>query len=311
MSSSAGTFRLDPELAAISVLIPDFDLRNVEDARRLEEQLADQGRQPVPGVFTEDLRIPRRDGGELALRLYRPHRAEHLPVILYLHGGAFMLGSLSTEDDRCGFYARDAQCLVVAVDYRLAPEHAYPAAFHDAVDALAWIQTQARNLRIDARRIAVGGNSAGGALAAALALESRSAAVPSLVHQLLINPALDHRGSSASMNIFTSTPGWTRDNNALMWQTYLSGTTTIDYRASPALVADASGAPPASIWIAEYDPLRDEGYDYARALMNAGVQVGLIQYPGTIHGFDSYRMTSVGQRALSDQILALRRAFRT
>jgi acetyl esterase len=304
--------RLDPELAAITVLMPVFDLTDPVGARQLEATLVAQGRNPLPGVNVEDLRIPRRDGDEIAIRIYRPQNSGHLPAILYIHGGGFLLGSVATEDDRCEFYARDAECVVVAVDYRLAPEHPFPAAFEDCVDVLVWMHAEARRLRIDPRRFAVGGNSAGGALAASVALESRESGVPSLIHQLLVNPVLDHRSTTPSMHAFTSIPGWTRDYNIVMWETYLSGSShAIDHRASAAVASDVSGAPGASMWIAEYDALRDEGYEYAARLMAAGVSVGVTQYPGTIHGFDSYRMTSVGQRALNDQVAALRRAFRT
>lgn len=301
--------RLDPELAAISVLIPTFDLADVHGSRELEKRLAAQGRQGFTGVATEDRLITRRDGGELRLRLYRPASPGILPAILYVHGGGFVLGDLATEDDRCAFYARDAECVVVSVEYRLAPEHPFPAAYEDCVDALRWLHAEAASLQVDVRRLAVGGNSAGGAIAAAIALASREEDVPPLVHQLLINPVLDCRSQTASMATFTSTPGWNRDQNIVMWEQYL-GTSEADDRAAPALAADVAGAPPMSLWIAEYDPLRDECYEYAARLMAAGVSVGISQYPGTIHGFDGYRMTKLGQRALHDQITALRWAFR-
>jgi acetyl esterase len=301
--------RLDPELAAITVLIPDVDLTEIVSARELETRLMAQGRNPLPGVVTTNTTAPRRDGGDIPVRVYRPQLGGRLPVILYIHGGGFVLGGLGTEDDRCEFYARDAECVVVAVDYRLAPEHPFPAGFDDCLDVLAWISAEASKLRVDPRRLVVGGNSAGGALAAAVALASRAPDVPTLIHQVLINPMLDHRSATASMAAFGSTPGWHRAANELVWGMYL-GDTAPDERAAPILAADVTGAPPASIWIAEYDPLRDEGYDYAARLMAAGVQVGLIQYPGTIHGFDSYRMTKIGQRALHDQVSALRSAFR-
>lgn len=304
--------RLDPELAAISVLIPSFDFTDVEGSRRFEQELVSQGRRSVGGVVTEDVGIRRRDGSELAARIYRPESDQALPAILYIHGGGFVLGGLDTEDDRCAYYARDAHCAVVSIDYRLAPEHPFPAAFHDGVDALWWMHDDADDLRIDARRLSVGGNSAGGALAASLALASCTGEAPHLVHQLLINPVLDCRSETASMHEFTDTPGWNREQNLLMWSLYLPASSALaDYRASASLASDLAGAPPASLWIAEYDPLRDEGYAYAQRLMAAGVPVGLTQYPGTIHGFDGYRMTNVGQRALEDQVRALRWALRT
>jgi acetyl esterase len=302
--------RLDPELAAIAVLLPNFDFSNLDEARRFEELLLAQGRNPVPGILSDDAAIPRRDGGEISVRIYRPPISGSLPAVLYIHGGAFILGGLATEDDRCELYARDAECVVIAVDYRRSPEHPFPAAFHDCLDVLTWMRAHARQLRLDPRRIAIGGNSAGGALAAAIALESRNPEVPSIVHQILINPVLDHRSETPSMQVFTATPAWSRDLNVMMWNWYLGGEDDPDERAVPALAENLEGAPPASVWIAEFDPLRDEAYQYAARLMSAGVPVGLHQYTGTIHGFDGYRMTKVGQRALVDQVTALRQAFR-
>ncbi len=256
--------------------------------------------------------IARRDGSALAVRVYRPELVETLPAILYIHGGGFVLGGLDTEDDRCAYYARDAHCAVVSVDYRLAPEHPYPAAFHDCVDALWWMHDEADALGFDNRRLSIGGNSAGGAIAASVALASRTDEAPPLVHQLLVNPVLDCRSETASMQRFRTTPGWNLAQNQLMWELYLGGSTApVDHRAAAALADDVTGAPPTSIWIAEYDPLRDEGHAYAQKLMAANVPVGMMQYPGTIHGFDGYRMTGLGRRALDDQITALRWAFRT
>lgn len=314
MASTSSSLRLDPELAAISVMIPEFDLwDDLAESRRMENELAQQGRRPLSGVVVEDLDIPRRDGGRLGIRLYRPRLQlpEKLPAILYIHGGAFMLGNVETEDERCEFYARDARCLVVALDYRLAPEHPFPAAFDDCSDALTWLYLESESLGADTRRIAVGGNSAGGALAASVALDSRRFNRPPLVHQLLVNPVLDCRSRTASMNRFTDTPVWTRGHNVLMWERYLgAGGAGADYRASAALAHDVSRLPSASFWIAEFDPLRDENYEYATRLMAADVQVDVTQYAGTIHGFDGYRMTGIGSRALKDQLRVLNRVFR-
>lgn len=307
------SLRLDPELAAISVLIPSFDFSDVEGSRRFEAELVAQGRRTVDGVVTEDVIVSTRDGSTVAVRIYRPDSGEGvLPGLLYVHGGGFVLGGLDTEDDRCSYYARDANCAVVSVDYRLAPEHPFPAAYHDCIDVLWWMHDEADALQIDNRRLSIGGNSAGGALAASVALASRSDEAPPLVHQLLVNPVLDCRSETASMREFTETPGWTLEQNLVMWSLYLEGSTVpIDERASASLADDLAGAPAASLWIAEYDPLRDEGYSYAQRLMAARVPVSVMQYPGTIHGFDGYRMTNVGRRALVDQITALRWALRT
>ncbi|GIH21387.1 esterase [Rugosimonospora africana] len=303
--------RLDPELAAISVMIPEFDLLDdLSEARRLEDELAAQGRNSLEGVAIEDVHLLRRGGGQLRVRSYRPSSIGTLPAILYIHGGAFMLGSVATEDERCEFYARDANCVVFALDYRLAPEHPFPAAFDDCNDVLDWLYREAGSLGIDPRRIAIGGNSAGGALAASTALHARAFDRPPLTHQLLVNPVLDCRSRTPSVTRFTDTPVWTRAHNLLMWERYLGpAASSVDYRASPALADDLTGLPSASFWIAEFDPLRDEDYEYAIRLMGAGVQVDLTQYAGTMHGFDGYRMTGVGRRAMHDQIRVLRRVF--
>lgn len=310
--NTAPARQLDAELAAISVMIPDLDFDDLPTARAMERQLLLQGRTPLEGVEVEDRTIERRDGGRLGVRIYRPSRSRVLPAIVYVHGGAFMLGGLATEDDRCEFYARDVGCAVVALDYRLAPEHPFPAAFHDCLDVLRWVHHEAAALGIDPARVSIGGNSAGGALAAAVALEMRSSSLPPLAHQLLINPVLDCRSRTMSVQNFTDTPGWTRARNLLMWERYLGpAAADVDYRASPALADDLTGLPRTSMWIAEYDPLRDEGYEYAGRLLAAGVPVDVTQYSGTIHGFDGYRMTAIGRQALRDQVRVLKRVFRS
>ena len=304
-------FRLDPELAAITVMIPKLDLQDVVSARQLEERLIDDGREPTPGVDHIDHQVSRPDGTSIAVRIYRPSGlAGALPALLYIHGGAFMLGGLHTEEERCELYAKLGDFVVVQVDYRLAPEHPFPAAYDDCLAVFEWLGSNAGSLGIDPSRLAIGGNSAGGALTASVALAARSAELPDVVLQMLINPALDHRSATASANEFVDSPVFTRGDNLRMWDAYLPDRTgVVDERASPSLTEDLHGAPPAAIWLAEFDPLRDEGYEYAIRLMRAGVAVGLQQYTGTIHGFDGYRMTRVGRRALEDQVQAVRFAF--
>jgi acetyl esterase len=303
-------FRLDPELAAISVMIPSFDLTDPARARAAEVELTPHGREFADGMQIDDIVIDAPAGVRLPLRVYRPSGARRSsPALLYVHGGSFMLGGLHTEDERCQLYAGRASCVVVQVDYRLAPEHRFPAAFDDVMTALSWLVTNAGSLGIDWQRIAIGGNSAGGAIAAAVALECRGPKAARLVLQMLINPALDCRGGTPSAVHFTDSPVFTASDNRLMWQTYLGDDAAPDQRASPSLADDVSGSAPAVFWLAEVDPLRDEGYEYALRLMHAGTPVGIQQYPGTFHGFDSYRMTRLGRRALEDQVLALKGAF--
>lgn len=302
--------KLDPELAAINVMIPHFDLSDLPTARELESQLARQARVRTAGVTARDFTITASGGHSIAVRVYRPAAATvQLPAVFFIHGGGFMLGGLHTEDERCEIYSALADCVLINVDYRLAPEHPFPAAFDDCVDVLQWVGDNALELGIDSRRLAVGGNSAGGALAAALALRSRTEGPP-LSHQFLVNPVLDHRNETRSARTFTDTPVWSRSDNLLMWESYLGENPgPIDYRASPALAEDVEGSPALWMWLAELDPLRDEGLDYIRRMLDAGVQVAFQHYPGTFHGFDSYRVTELGQQAVADHVRALRRAF--
>jgi acetyl esterase len=308
--NSARQPRLDPELAAINVMIPHFDLTDMPRARALELKLAEQSHSPTPGVTSRDFAVTGSAGHTIAVRVYRPIApAPQRPALFYIHGGGFMLGGLHTEDERCEIYSAQGECIVVGIDYRLAPEHPFPAAFEDCVDVLDWIALNATEFGIDPRRIAVGGNSAGGALAAGIALRSRTEG-PALSHQFLISPVLDHRSNSHSALTYTDTPVWSRSDNLYMWRSYLDGATEpIDFRASPSLADDLAGAPPLWIWIADQDPLRDEGLEYVTRLQRAGVQVGYQQYLGTFHGFDGYRMTEIGQRAITDHVWALRQAF--
>jgi acetyl esterase len=303
-------FRLDPELAAISVMIPRFDLTDPGSARAAEIELAANEPEFADGVQIEDVVVDPPTGVRVPLRVYRPSCGRQpSPALLYVHGGSFIFGGLHTEDERCQLYASRANCVVLQVDYRLAPEHRFPAAFDDVMTALSWLVTNADSLGIDRRRIAIGGNSAGGALAASVALECRGSGAPRLVLQMLINPALDCRGGTPSALRFVDSPVFTASDNRLMWQTYLGDDATPDHRASPSLADDVSGSAPAAFWLAEFDPVRDEGYEYALRLMHAGTSVGILQYPGTFHAFDSYRMTRLGRRALEDQVLALKGAF--
>lgn len=251
-------------------------------------------------------------GGPVPVRLYRPHSARAvLPALVFFHGGGWVVGDLDTHDHVCRHLAYAGDCVVLSIDYRLAPEHPFPAPFEDCVAAFHWARAQATGLGIDAQRIAVGGDSAGGNLAAALCLAERDAGHPLPLCQLLIYPAVDFTADNASLKENAS--GYLLTTAAMeMFTDWYLGTreARTDWRASPQLATSHAGLPPAYVQTAEYDPLRDEGARYAETLRAAGVAVEHRQYAGMVHGFA--RMggrVDCGKRALDDAAAWLRQLF--
>ncbi|MEO8938493.1 MAG: alpha/beta hydrolase [Burkholderiaceae bacterium] len=245
--------------------------------------------QPLPQevALVQDLAA---DGphGPVPLRLYRPIGIDPgtmLPVLIYFHGGGWVIGDLDTHDVLCRELANLAGIVVVAVDYRMGPEHRFPTAYDDTLAATAWVARNAASLDVDASRLAVGGDSAGGNLAAAVCLGARDTG-PSIAFQLLIYPATDmrrvHRSHVANGDGYLLT----RDTIAYYHDHYIDDVKhDTDWRASPLLAADHSRLPAALVLTAGYDPLRDEGLDYARALADAGNSVSYVCFERQIHGF--------------------------
>ncbi|MBO8196777.1 alpha/beta hydrolase [Streptomyces smyrnaeus] len=263
-------------------------------------------------VKVRDLYMP-GPGGQLRLRVYRPDTAEILPMILYVHGGAYTYGSPEAEEGRSLRYARDVRAVVVSVDYRLAPEHPFPAGADDAYAALTWIAAHAAELGGDPARIAVAGGSAGGNIAASTVLRARDQAGPRVLFQSLTYPGVDAGLTTASAREFTDTPVLNRGALELAVRYYANDNQTAlaDPYASPIRAADLSGLPPAYVAVAEIDPLRDEGRDYAARLSAAGVTTELVQVPGAVHGFDLlFPQARISERSLTDQVRALREALR-
>ncbi|MFI0263128.1 alpha/beta hydrolase [Streptomyces sp. NPDC017056] len=259
-------------------------------------------------VQVRDLFIP-GPGGRLRLRVYRPDTRHDLPMILYVHGGAFTYGSPEAEEERSLRYARDVSAVVVSVDYRLAPEHPYPAAADDAYAALTWIAANAAQVGGDPERIAVAGGSAGGNIAASTVLRARDLGGPHVVFQSLTYPGVDGGLTSGSAREFTDTPVLNRGAMELAWRYYAEESHSAPY-ASPSRAADLGGLPPAYVAVAEVDPLRDEGRDYAARLSAAGVTTELVQVPGAVHGFDLlFPQARISERSLTDQVRALRDAL--
>jgi acetyl esterase/lipase len=307
---------LDPQLAAVLARLPvqraGFDdmsvIRAMRDTRALLHSL---GRE-LPthqGVTTANRTIPGASAGAaLGLRCYTPAEG-HGGVLLFFHGGGYVIGDLYTEEQRCLLLAADSGCVVVSVDYALAPESPYPGALEDAVAALQWAAGHAGEVGGDATRLAVGGSSAGGGLAAATALWARDHDGPSICFQLLVYPMLDDRIETPSMRGSDDMVMLDRTAMAQAWSHYLGGRPGDAY-AAPARAEDLANLPPAYVLAAEHDPLRDEDVDYARRLSDAGVPSELHVFPGAFHGFDLVGLgTEVGRRAVAEQCAALKRAL--
>lgn len=241
----------------------------------------------VPIGKVEDRTIP-GPAGDIPLRIYTPVAAASgaLPVLVYFHGGGWVIGDLDTHDTLCRTLANESGVKVISVDYRLAPEHRYPAAFDDAFAAVKWTEDNAAEIGIDANRIAVGGDSAGGNLAAAVALKARAAKAPHVAFQMLIYPATDATADTASMR--ERATGYLLEKETMDWfygQYLPAGTDRAEPTVSPGRAASFEGLPPAYVLTAGFDPLRDEGKAYADALNAAGVAVEYVDYDSIIHGF--------------------------
>lgn len=258
----------------------------------------------------EDLHVPSRDGVQLPARLYAPGTAAALPALLYLHGGGFTIGSVATHDVLCRELARLGRCMVLSLDYRLAPEHAFPTASNDAWDALAWLAAQAASLGADPARLAVGGDSAGGTLAAVSAIMARDAGL-ALALQLLIYPGTTAHQDTPSHTEFADGPVLDREAIGWFFDQYIpSRTEREDWRFAPLLAPDVDGVAPAWIGLAECDPLVDEGVDYGDKLRAAGVAVDLEIYRGVTHEFIKMgRALPEARQAHQDAARALRNAF--
>ncbi|MDJ0866099.1 MAG: alpha/beta hydrolase [Myxococcota bacterium] len=308
----------DPELASIIPLLPvETDWSDLAAARAQLEALV--ASMPPPQTIGEDrVRFEDRvvpgppDAPDLSVRVYRPvGDAGTRPAVLYIHGGGFCFGSVEFEHQGALAAAHTTGAVVVSVEYRLAPEHPFPAGLEDCYAALVWLASQAAALGIDAERIAVMGQSAGGGLSAGLALLARDRGGPALCFQMLGIPELDHRLETASMREFVDTPLWNRPNAIMSWRCYLGEEPgEVSPYASPSIAKDLRGLPPAYVSTMEFDPLRDEGIEYALRLLQAGVPVELHQYPGTFHGSAVVPGAAVSRRSNAEMMDALARALR-
>jgi acetyl esterase len=275
---------IDAEMAA--GLPPIFTLTGTEARARAKAR----PRAAVPaslGVRQEDRLVPAADGHEIPIRVYSPERrAQPLPLLVWYHGGGWVTGDLDSNDAICHLLAHEAGAVVVSVDYRLAPEHRFPTAAEDAYAAVRWSAAQAGELGADSELLAVGGASAGGNLAAAVALMARDREGPSLIHQLLVYPVTDRDFTRESYIENGAGFGLGRDAMEWYWKQYLGDhEEAANPYAAPLQCGDLTRLPRAHVLTAEYDPLRDEGEEYARCLEEQGVMTVMTRYPGMIHGF--------------------------
>jgi len=276
-----------------------------EDSEADPPQVADV----IDGVFTGP-------GSQIHYRRYRPlaplggANAGTLPTLIYYHGGGFVIGTIETHDSTCRRLANKSRCQVISIDYRLSPEHPFPAPIDDGIAAFRYVRDNAVALGADAARLAVGGDSAGGAVAAVVCQAMRDAKEAGPAFQMLIYPATDSSKESGSRKSFAEGYFLTKSLMDWFWKAYVPADTDLaDLRLSPLLAKDFTGLPPAFVLTAGYDPLRDEGRAYADRLIDAGVKTTYVNYPGTIHGFFSLtRFLKQGLKA-NDEAAAVMGAF--
>ena len=286
-------------------------LRESAAARRAELPPA-----PVPsGVTTEDRAVPGPDGApDIMVRLYRPAALPNpAPALVWVHGGGMVMGSVEMNDAYCGRLAERLSAVVASVEYRLAPEHPYPASLHDCYAGLSWLAETADELGVDRSRIAIGGASSGGGVAAGLALFARDRGEVDVCFQFLVYPMLDDRNSTRSSHAISDGRVWNRDANLVGWNAYLAGeagSEGVDAYAAPARAVDLRGLPPAYICVGTMDMFVDENIAYAQAMLSAGVPVELHVYPGAFHGStNSIPEAALSVRWSADEQAALDRAL--
>lgn len=314
--------RLDPEIKGpikqILKMMPPNNFNDLPAARVASKTTfaAMKAQMPViPGVVTEDHKIPGPKGAaKVAVRVYRPGKKYgHVPTLLWIHGGGYMLGDIDQEDFTCKQFASAGMCNIVSVEYRLAPEHPFPAPLEDCYAALKWVSVHAAEMGFDAHRIGIGGASAGGGLAAGLALLARDRAEVKIMFQMLIYPMINDCNIQPASDILPDALFWTRQSNLTGWRCYLGcepGGEGISYHASAYRATDLSGLPPAYIATGDIDLFAQEDIEYARRLIEAGIPTELHVYPGGCHAFDMLVPgTDISKRFTADIHRALYRAM--
>jgi len=289
---------------------PPLHRQSVTQARAFHtEDAAPLNGEPVPVAAVADQAVP-GPGGDLPVRVYTPEGEPPFPIVVFFHGGGWVVGTLDTYDPLCRALAAAVPAVVVSVDYRLAPEHRWPAAVEDAYAATLWASRHAAELGGAQHRLAVAGDSAGGNLAAVVALGARDRGGPAIAFQLLVYPALDAAGDTGSWREYADGFYLTAAGMRWYWDHYLGGADGAAPDASPRRAAFLGGLPPALVVTADHDVLRDEGEAYAARLREAGVAADVRRVEGVVHGFFRWRaVTGAADAALQEAAAALRSAL--
>jgi acetyl esterase/lipase len=313
--------QLDPELRVVVEKLPTdrpLDLNDIPTARAKMKKMVTSllaALPPVEGVTSQDQFAPSAQGDPaVRVRVYRPNdQAHQLPALLWIHGGGYVMGDIEQDDRLMKQLVNRIGCVAVSVDYRLAPEHPFPAPVEDCYAGLKWLFAHADELGVDPSRIAIGGASGGGGLAAGLALLARDRAEVRVAFQLLIYPMIDDRNVTPASYAITDPRMWHRESNRLGWKAYLGregGGADVSPYAAAARATDLTNLPPAYIPVGALDLFVDENIEYAQRLVQAGVPTELHVYPGAFHGFDLFAPSArVSKQFKGDRDDALKRAL--
>jgi acetyl esterase/lipase len=313
--------QLDPELRVVLEAMPTkgaVDLNNIPAARAKMRKLFTSLQATLPaveGVTSRDHSVPGRQGDPaVRVRVYQPDdRPPLLPALLWIHGGGYVMGDIEQDDRLMKQMVKRIGCVAVSVDYRLPPEHPFPAPVEDCYAGLTWLFAHAGDLGVDSSRVAIGGASAGGGLAAGLALLVRDRKEMQVAFQLLIYPMIDDRNVTPASYAITDPRVWHRESNRLGWKAYLGrdgGGDDVSPYAAAARATDLRNLPPAYIPVGALDLFIDENIEYAQRLIQAGVPTELHVYPGAIHGFDAFAPSAaVSKQFKAERDHALKRAL--
>lgn len=293
-------YKITPPLNPAFLPAVQFFMKRMQDMVKIPEGLKETRR-----------KIPGYQDAPVGISIFEPEKGrEPLPALVYFHGGAFALQSAPCHKKLSCSYALNTPCKVVSVDYRLLPENTFPIGLEDCFAAYRWVLENAAQLGISPNRIAVGGDSAGGALSAGVCLLARDRGIPVPCFQMLIYPVMDERQNSASMKKYNDTPLWNSRLNAKMWKMYLKDGLPVEKGyASPAEAVSLEGMPPAYVEVAEYDCLRDEGIAFAKALKDSGIPAELYETKRTVHGFEIAEKNEIVKESVDRRIKKLRSVF--